>query len=153
MAFSFPENAACAKIFEKGEMVMDRLKPRKDYSNAISSIVTGVSTAAFSAAMLIQPVMAASALGSKMNTFFKNTYNDIKTVFDVAAVLALSLCLFTLLFGRSEKTADKSYSWLFKIIIAFVVFHALGWLLPWITSQTGSQDYKAVSTVFYPLLN
>ncbi len=130
---------------------MDRLKPRKDYSNAISSIVTGVSTAAFSAAMLIQPVMA-SELGSKLNTFFKNTYSDIKTVFDVAAVLALSLCLFTLLFGRSEKTADKSYSWLFKIIIAFVVFHALGWLLPWITSQTGgtTTNFKAM---LIPLLN
>lgn len=151
MAFSFPENAACAKIFEKGEMVMDRLKPRKDYSNAISSIVTGVGTAAFSAAMFIQPVMA-SELGDKMSKFFGTVYGDMKSVFDVAAILALALCLFILLFGRSEKTASSSYSWLFKIVGAFVVFHALGWLVPWIAKQTGgtNTNFKAM---LIPLLN
>lgn len=112
-------------------------------SDKISTLVTATGTAIATASVFVMTAYA-STLGSKMAGFFATTYDDIKSVFDVAAIVALAFCLLTLLFGRTDKTADKSYSWLWKIVIAFVLFHSLGWLIPWVATQTGGSTISGV---------
>lgn len=75
----------------------------------------------------------ATDLGVKLKSIFQQCYGDVSTVFDVAAILALGVCLLTLLFGRGSKSAEKSYDWLKTIVICFVVFHFLGTLVPWLS--------------------
>lgn len=111
--------------------------------NKLSTVVTATGTAVATASMFVVTAFA-SDLGTKVAAFFSSVYNDIKMVFDVAAIAALALCLLMLLFGRTDKTAEKSYSWLWKIVIAFIIFHSLGWLIPWVATTTGASTIKDV---------
>lgn len=81
---------------------------------------------------------AASSLGTKLQEIFKTCYSDVSTIFDIAAILALGVCLLTLLFGRGSKSAEKSYEWLKIIIACFIVFHFLGTLVPWLSGLFGN---------------
>ena len=112
--------------------------------NKLSTIVIASGTAVATASMFVVTA-SASDLGKKMSNFFAGIYDDIKSVFDVAAIAALAICLLLLLFGRTDKTAEKSYSWLWKIVISFVIFHSLGWLLPWISTQAGFSSISSGS--------
>ena len=131
----------------------NRLSIHKEPS-AIGKIATGVYASALTFASTAVVAFAAGGtdtFGKKMADAAKYAYQNIKDAFDICAVLALAISLLLLLFGRSDKTAEPSYKAIKIVIVAFVVFHSLGWLIPWIKSISGFQDYVAsISSGFIP---
>lgn len=80
----------------------------------------------------------ASSLGNKLTEIFKSLYGDVSAIFDIAAIVCLGVCLLTLLFGRSSKSAESSYTWMKTIIGCFIIFHFLGTLVPWLSGLFGT---------------
>lgn len=116
---------------ENNQLTKNNFSKIRNASLFFTTIIASISTVAVSA-------FAASTLGTQLQTIFKTCYSDVSTVFDIAAILALGVCLLTLLFGRGSKSAEKSYEWLKTIIICFIVFHFLGTLIPWLSGLFGS---------------
>ena len=116
----------------------DVKSPLLKKQNSIGLACTGIYTTALTVvSTMVVSYAASNDLGSKLKTAMQSFYNNMKDAFDTAAIAALAVALFFLLFGRSDKSAEKSYSWIFKIVGAFVVFHSLFWLVPWVASIIG----------------
>ena len=129
----------------------NRLSTHKEPS-AVGKVITGVYASALTfASTAVITFAATDTLGKKIADAATYAYQNIKDAFDICAVLALAISLLLLLFGRSDKTAEPSYKAIKIVIVAFVVFHSLGWLIPWIKSISGFQDYVAsISSGFIP---
>lgn len=119
-----------------------RLPKHRDLPNvAIPSF-----TAVMATAMMTVSAYATN-LGTKLKGIFQSCYADVTAVFDIAAILALGVCLVTLLFGRGSKSAEKSYDWMKTIIGCFIVFHFLGTLVPWLSGLFEGTGGVALNTI------
>lgn len=127
------------------------LKNKHDY---FGMAMTGIYTMALTASTVMATAMA-SEIGAKIKSAMETLYADVKDAFNAAAIAATAICLFILLFGRSDKTAEKAYSWLFKIVVSFVIFHSLGWLVPAVLGLLGVDDttYYTPSRIHLPQFN
>lgn len=114
-----------------------KMKDKTNISKARNASLFFTTLLASISVFAINAFAAASSLGTKLKEIFQTCYSDVSTVFDVAAILALGVCLLTLLFGRGSKSAEKSYEWLKIIIACFIIFHFLGTLVPWLSGLFG----------------
>lgn len=128
----------------KSMSISEKKSPLAKRSGILGKLAVGAYTAMLTVSATITPVMA-STLGTKIKSAMTSLYTDAKDIFDVCAIVALAISLLLLLFGRSDKSAEPSYKAIKTVIICFIVFHSLGWLVPWLLTVIGHQDYSIAS--------
>ena len=135
----------------KSMSISEKNSPLAKHSAMFGKLAVGAYTAALTASASISMVMA-STLGTKIKSAMTSLYTDAKDIFDVCAIVALAISLLFLLFGRSDKSAEPSYKAIKTVIICFIAFHSLGWLVPWLLTIIGHQDYKigSIASGFIP---